>query len=67
MQIDFNKATSRDFVNIPHMDVLTRASQFNDYLNHLDKNGLLNYRIQSTTGCGPTMDVLQTIMHDGLR
>jgi len=58
MDIDFNKATAKDFVNIAGRDALYRAKIFNNYLRHLNQKGLLNYRLQSTTGCGPVMDLI---------
>ena len=57
MNIDFNKATAKDFVNIPGYDANQRAKIFSNYLAHLDDRGLLNYRLQSTSGCGPIMDL----------
>ncbi|RZK42698.1 MAG: aminotransferase class I/II-fold pyridoxal phosphate-dependent enzyme [Pedobacter sp.] len=57
MNINFNKATAKDFVNIPGYDANQRAKIFSNYLAHLDDRGLLNYRLQSTSGCGPIMDL----------
>ena len=58
MEIDFSKASFKDFENIPGMDAWKRADVFNDYLNFLDKKGHLNYRLVSTTGCGPEMEII---------
>lgn len=57
MNINFDTATSRDFINIPGKNVLERAQLFSRYLEYLDNRGLLNYRIKSVSGCGPTMDL----------
>lgn len=53
MNINFEKASFRDFENIEGMDAYERAALFNDYLNYLDENGHLNYRLETLTGCGP--------------
>ncbi|MBE9599830.1 aminotransferase class I/II-fold pyridoxal phosphate-dependent enzyme [Pedobacter sp. MC2016-24] len=58
MDLDFNKTTSKDFVNIPGYDAKARAKIFSKYLDHLKEKELLNYRLQSTTGCGPVMDLV---------
>lgn len=55
MKIDFEKASFKDFENIPNMDIFERSSSFNDYLNYLEDRGHLNYRIENTRGCGPTL------------
>ena len=58
MDIDFEKASFKDFENIESHDMYARAAIFNDYLNFLDNRGHLNYRMESISGCGPEMDVL---------
>jgi glycine C-acetyltransferase len=57
MNIDFNKASFKDFENIPGMDAYARAAIFNDYLNLLEKRGHLNYRMETTSGCGPEVEL----------
>ena len=58
MEIDFEKASFKDFENIESCHMYARASIFNDYLNFLDRRGHLNYRMESASGCGPEMDIL---------
>ncbi len=58
MNIDFAKASFRDFENIPGIDVMKRAGEFQLFLDYLSANGHLNYRIQSLSGCGPEMELL---------
>jgi len=56
--IDFAKASFRDFENIPELDVMERAGEFQLFLDYLSTNGHLNYRIESMSGCAPEMDLL---------
>ena len=58
MEIDFNKASFKDFENVPGMDAWARADLFSDYLKYLTHKGHLNYRLVSTTGCGPEMEII---------
>ncbi len=55
MKIDYAKASFKEFENIPEMDIMQRFSEFNAYLNYLDDKGHLNYRIENSTGCGPSL------------
>ncbi|MBL4677275.1 MAG: aminotransferase class I/II-fold pyridoxal phosphate-dependent enzyme [Mucilaginibacter sp.] len=57
-KIDFNKASFRDFENIPEMDAFATASYFQEYLDFLRVNGHLNYRIESRSPVGPEMDLM---------
>ena len=56
--IDFANASFRDFENIPGIDAMERAGEFQLFLDYLSKNGHLNYRIESLSGCSPEMDLL---------
>lgn len=58
MKIEFSKASFKDFENITGMDAWKRAALFQHYLDYLDENGRLNYRLVSVTGCGPEMDII---------
>jgi len=58
MKIDFPTASFKDFENIPELDAIDRARYFQTYLDYLKANDHLNYRILSTSGCGPEMDLL---------
>jgi glycine C-acetyltransferase len=58
MKIDYEKASFKDFENIPGLNAFERAEAFDDYLNYLDDKGHLNYRLLNTTGCGPELDIL---------
>ncbi|WP_026898543.1 aminotransferase class I/II-fold pyridoxal phosphate-dependent enzyme [Daejeonella oryzae] len=58
MEIDFSKASFKDFENVSGMDAWKRADLFKDYLDYLNNKGYLNYRLVSTTGCGPEMEII---------
>lgn len=55
MEIDYQKASFKDFENIPEMNFSERSAEFNSYLNYLDERGHLNYRIENLSACGPTL------------
>ncbi|GAB2683524.1 pyridoxal phosphate-dependent aminotransferase family protein [Mucilaginibacter koreensis] len=58
MNINFEKASFKDFENIEGYNMYARAEIFNNYLNFLDQRGHLNYRMVCTSGCGPEIQVL---------
>jgi glycine C-acetyltransferase len=58
MEIDFTKASFKDFENIEGKDIYETAKEFQDYLNFLRANGHLNYRIESLSHVGPEMNLL---------
>lgn len=58
MEIEFNTASFKDFENVDGLDAWKRASLFQNYLNYLYNNGRLNYRLISSSGCGPEMNIL---------
>ncbi|MDB5024940.1 MAG: 8-amino-7-oxononanoate synthase/2-amino-3-ketobutyrate coenzyme ligase [Mucilaginibacter sp.] len=58
MEIDFEKASFKDFENIEGCHRYARASIFNDYLNFSDRSWHLNYRMESASGCAPERNVL---------
>lgn len=49
--MDFTKTTLKDFENVKEIDIFERAKLNNQYLNHLDKLGNLNYLLLATSGC----------------
>ncbi|EHQ43849.1 aminotransferase class I/II-fold pyridoxal phosphate-dependent enzyme [Myroides odoratus] len=53
MNIDFTKASFKDFENIPDLDIYQRANAHEGYLNYLRDNEFMNYRLLATSGCGP--------------
>jgi len=55
--IDFATATFKDFENPAGLSAYERADYFNDYLDYLQRNGRLNYRLMGITGSGPTVDM----------
>lgn len=55
MNIDFEKASFKDFENIAGLDAYDRAGIFNAYLKYRSDFGELNYRLESVSGCGPEM------------
>jgi glycine C-acetyltransferase len=58
MKIPFEIASFKDFESIPDSDIYQTAAAFNAYLDFLKDDGRLNYRLESTTICGPRMDLL---------
>ncbi len=58
MKIEFSQASFKDFENIQGMDAWERAGHFQKYLDYLDENGRLNYRLVSVTGCGSEMSII---------
>lgn len=58
LNIDYAKASFRDFENIPELNVMERADEFQLFLDFLSNNGHLNYRLESLTGCGPEMELM---------
>ncbi|GHE33777.1 aminotransferase class I/II-fold pyridoxal phosphate-dependent enzyme [Sphingobacterium griseoflavum] len=48
---DYPKLTFKDFENIAGASITQRAEAFDDFLNYLDANGRLNYRLENKTGC----------------
>jgi glycine C-acetyltransferase len=58
MDIDFNKASFKDFENIPGSDAMQTATAFQAYLDFLRNNGHLNYRIESLSPVGPEMELM---------
>jgi glycine C-acetyltransferase len=58
MTIDFEKASFKDFENISGQDIYTTAKEFSTYLDFLQSNERLNYRIESLSPVGPEMNLL---------
>lgn len=56
--IDFTRASFKDFENIPGQDIYSTANEFVKYLNFLRENGHLNYRIESLSPVGPEMNLI---------
>lgn len=57
MKIDFEKASFKDFEDIPGLDPFARAELFDDYSVALRASGHMNYRQLALSGCGPMMDL----------
>lgn len=55
MKIDFEKASFKDFENIPGLDPYGWASLWNDYVNDRTSVGQFNYRQENLSACGPEM------------
>lgn len=60
MNIDFTKASFKDFENIPDFDIFERAKAHEGYLNYLRKNEFMNYRLLATSGCGPEIGLAES-------
>lgn len=59
MNIDFTKASFKDFENIPDLDIHDRAKAHEGYLNYLRENEFMNYRLLATSGCGPEIGLAE--------
>ena len=57
MKNDFDNNSFRDFEYIPGMDAWARARMFQAYLDDQTTKGQLNYRLVTTTGCGPVVEM----------
>lgn len=57
MRIDFEKASFKDFENIPGLDPYSWAALWTDYVNDRTKVGQFNYRQENLSGCGPEMQL----------
>ncbi|MFS2185614.1 aminotransferase class I/II-fold pyridoxal phosphate-dependent enzyme [Mucilaginibacter sp. Mucisp84] len=53
MDQNFDNNSFRDFEYIPKMDAWGRARLFQAYLNDQSAKGQLNYRLLTSSGCGP--------------
>jgi len=53
MKIDFEKASFKDFENIPGADALEAARLFSEYTRNWAGRGHWNYRQESISGCMP--------------
>jgi glycine C-acetyltransferase len=58
MDIDFTRASFKDFENVPGQDIFDTAREFQRYLNYLKSKEHLNYRIKSLSPVGPEMDLM---------
>jgi glycine C-acetyltransferase len=58
MPKDYTNTSFKDFENIAGQDVFATAADFQVYLNFLQANGHLNYRIESLTPVGPEMNLM---------
>ena len=54
--INFLKASFKDFENIPDLNAFERAEVFQEFTNYMDESGQMNFRfLTSKKGCGPEM------------
>jgi len=54
--INFQKASFKDFENIPDLNAFQRAEVFQEFTNYMEENGQMNFRFMtSKNGCGPEM------------
>jgi glycine C-acetyltransferase len=58
MKTNFEKASFKDFENIPGMGFEGWAEQFSQYVADWQGRGHWNYRQESLSGCRPVVDVL---------
>ncbi|WP_415327035.1 aminotransferase class I/II-fold pyridoxal phosphate-dependent enzyme [Chryseobacterium sp. MMS23-Vi53] len=57
MNIDFNTATVRDFEDIPNHNIAQRADLFYEFLEYVESQGHMNYRLKNTTGTNSVVNV----------
>ena len=57
MNIDFNTATNKDFENIPGHNIAQRAEEFYKFLEYVESQGHMNYRLKNTTGTNSVVNV----------
>jgi glycine C-acetyltransferase len=57
MKKNYENVSLKDFENLPEADMYQRAEMTCEYLDYLSGKNLLNYRIPSMTGCGPTVEL----------
>lgn len=53
--INFSKASFKDFENIPNMSAFQRADLFKKFTDYMEDQGHMNYRFVTSNGCGPEM------------
>ncbi|MFW0718297.1 hypothetical protein [Pedobacter sp. N23S346] len=47
----------KNYENIPTLNISQRDDAHESYLNYLDKNEFMNYRLLATIGCGAEMSL----------
>lgn len=57
MNQNFDDNSFRDFEYIPGMDAWSRAKLFQAYCDDQTAKGQLNYRLVTTSGCGPVIEM----------
>lgn len=57
LEIDFEKASFKDFENIPGMDPYGWAKLWGKYVADRSAVGQFNYRQENLSGCGPEMEL----------
>ncbi|SFC16603.1 glycine C-acetyltransferase [Parapedobacter composti] len=55
--IDFEKASFKDFENIPGMDAYGWAKLWAAYVEDRNRVGKFNYRQENQSGCGPEIEL----------
>lgn len=58
MEIDYSRYSFKDFENIPNLDIHERATP-QKYVDHLREKGFMNYRLLSTSPCGPEIELAE--------
>lgn len=51
--IDFKKASFKEFETIPGLNAFQRAEIFKDFTNYMERQGQMNFRFVTSNGCGP--------------
>ncbi|MCL1665437.1 aminotransferase class I/II-fold pyridoxal phosphate-dependent enzyme [Elizabethkingia ursingii] len=59
MEIDYSQYSFKDFENIPNLDINERANAHKKYVDYLREKGFMNYRLLTTSPCGPEIELAE--------
>lgn len=57
--IDFNKASFKDFEEIPNLNSFQKTETFKEFTNYMENHGRMNYDFLIHDGCGPEIFYLK--------
>lgn len=56
--IDFNKASFKDFESISNLNSFQKADTFKEFTSFMKQEGRMNYNFVISNGCGPEVEVI---------
>lgn len=62
--LNFAKASFKDFETIPDLNAFQRAEIFKEFTDYMEAQGHMNYRFVTSSGCGPEMWVKSPFEQD---